>query len=718
VKQIVQSPKSGRLALVEVPAPAPGPGQVLVRNHFSVVSPGTEKMAIDFARKTLLGKAQSRPDLVRQVLRKLRHEGPLPTYQAVVNRLDQPQPLGYSCAGVVEAVGEGVGAFAAGDRVACAGAGYAVHAEWVAVPENLVARVPDGVALERAAFATLGAIALQGIRVAAPSLGEIAAVIGLGLIGQLAVQLLRANGCRVLGIDLSEKRVQEALALGAEWGATPDADPSAWRSAATGGYGADFALVCAASESSAPIQLAAELCRMKGRVAVVGATALDLDRRSFYDKELELRMSMSYGPGRYDRRYEEQGLDYPISYVRWTENRNLQAFLALCASGGADPLRLDLAQIDFADAERAYEELAAGKRSGLAIVFRYDAGADTGAQRSQAIAGAAAAKAKGELGVAFLGAGNYARAVLLPALERCRGVRRLRLVTATGASAEHSARRFGFASCGTDAEAVFSDPAVDLVFIATRHESHAPLAAAALRAGKAVWLEKPAAIDDAGLDALRAAVEETRGFLCVGFNRRFSPHAIAVRDAFAARRGPLAIHYSVAAGPPPRGTWHLDAAVGGGRLLGEVCHFVDLCSFLVGAPPEEVVARSLARDPAADDSVVSLLYFGDGSTATIHYLAGASPELPKERFEVSCDGRSAHCDNFRTTRLYSARGGARSFNQDKGQAAAVARVVEALQRGEPSPIPFAEIERVSRATLRLADAAAGGGRLRVERRGR
>ncbi|MGH0031491.1 MAG: zinc-dependent alcohol dehydrogenase, partial [Myxococcota bacterium] len=325
MKQIVQSPKTGKLELVEVPAPAPAPGMVVVRNHFSVVSPGTEKMAMDFARKSLLGKARSRPDLVRQVLRKVQHEGPLPTYQAVMNRLDVPQPLGYSTAGVVESVGEGVQGFAPGDRVACAGAGYANHAEWICVPENLVARVPDGLPLDKAAFSTLGAIAMQGLRVAEPSLGEIAVVIGLGLIGQLTVQLLRANGVRVLAIDIDETRIKQALDQGAEWGAKPDDDHDGWRDAATGGHGADLALVTAASDSSAPLELAAELCRMKGRIAAVGATAMDLDRRSFYEKELELRMSMSYGPGRYDRRYEEVGLDYPISYVRWTENRNLQA---------------------------------------------------------------------------------------------------------------------------------------------------------------------------------------------------------------------------------------------------------------------------------------------------------------------------------------------------------------------------------------------------------
>jgi predicted dehydrogenase/threonine dehydrogenase-like Zn-dependent dehydrogenase len=652
MKQVVQNPGNGKLECVEVPIPALAPGLVLVRNHFSVVSPGTEKMAIDFARKSLLGKARSRPDLVRQVLRKLSQEGPLPTARAVMNRLDVPQPLGYSCAGVVERVGAGVGGFAPGDRVACAGAGYANHAEWVAVPENLVARVPDALALDKAAFATLGAIALQGLRVAGPTLGEVAVVVGLGLIGQLAVQLLRANGCRVLGIDVERGRVDQALAQGAEWGAQPNADHTGWLNAATGGHGADFALVTAASDSSAPIQLAAELCRMKGRVAAVGATAMDLDRRTFYEKELELRMSMSYGPGRYDRSYEEAGLDYPIEYVRWTENRNLQAFLALAAGGAIDPGRLDTQTVDFADAESAYEDLAAGRRRGLAVIFRY--GETSAAAATLALPGQRPRR-DGEVGVAFIGAGNYAKAVLLPAVRGAGRVSARHLVTATGPSARRSAEKFGYASCGTDPRAALDDPSVDLVFVATQHDSHASLACEALRAGKAVWLEKPAALDEATLESLAHAVRETGGFLSLGYNRRFSSHARAVREAFAGRGGPMAIQYTVAAGPTPGNTWLTDPAVGGGRLIGEACHMVDLCGFLVGAPPTRVFAHALGRDPEVDDSAILLLGFDDGSSATIAYLANASPSLPKERFEVSADGRTAACENFRETRLPSGK---------------------------------------------------------------
>jgi predicted dehydrogenase/threonine dehydrogenase-like Zn-dependent dehydrogenase len=710
MKQIVQSPRSGKLELVEVPAPAPTPGFVVVRNHYSVVSPGTEKQAMDFARKTLLGKARSRPDLVKQVTRKLVQEGPMPTYRAVTTRLDAPQPLGYSCAGVVESVGEGVTGFAAGDRVACAGAGYANHAEINSIPENLVAHVPDGVPLDKAAFATLGAISMQGLRVAEPTLGEIAAVVGLGLVGQLAVQLLIANGCRVLAIDLDPVRVKQSMDLGAEWGAAPGDDHSMWRNQATQGYGADFSMVTAASNSSAPIELAADLCRMKGRIAIVGSTAMDLERRFFYDKELELRMSMSYGPGRYDRRYEEVGLDYPISYVRWTENRNLQAFLALVDSNSIDPARLDLQTVDFSEAESAYEELASGVRRSLAVVFRY--GDDVDTARSLPLPQATPRSAVDTVGVAFIGAGNYAKGILLPAVAKLSDVRPVEIVTATGPSARRTAEKFGYSSCSTDPSSSFSNDDVDLVFIATQNDLHSDLAQQALRAGKAVWLEKPAGIRLEEVDELVATAEQTGGFLSIGYNRRFSPHTRAVREAFANRHGSLSIHYVVACGSTPSGTWHTDPAVGGGRTIEEVCHFVDTCVYLVGTTPTTVYARALSRDPESDDSVVTLLGFPDGSTATIEYLSQASTELPKERFEVSCGGVTAQCDNYRST-LITGHKTFKTLNQDKGQSTAVAEVVAAVRGGEPSPFSLEELHGVSRTTFAIGESALSGREIKL-----
>ena len=705
MKQVVQNARSGELELVEVPAPQPGAGQVLVRTHFSVMSPGTEKMAMDFARKTLLGKAQSRPDLVAQVARKLRQEGPLQTYRTVMGRLDAPQPLGYSSSGVVDAVGTGVRSFAPGDAVACAGAGYANHAEWNVVPENLVAKVPDSVGLDRAAYATVGAIALQGIRLARPQIGEVAVVVGLGLIGQLVVQLLRANGCRVLGIDTNPARAEQARLLGAEWVCAPDAVPGGWKDSATAGAGADFAIVAASASSSAPIALAAELCRQKGRLSLIGATAMDLERRAFYDKELELVVSMSYGPGRYDRGYEEQGHDYPRAYVRWTENRNLQAFLALVASGSIDPERLDTQTVDFADAARSYDELAAGKRGALSVLFRY-APEEASAARSVAVAAKPRAK-KDRVGIAFVGAGNYARSVLLPALARSDVAHPVSIVTATGPSARRTAERFGFARCATDPAEALGDAEVDLVFIATRHDSHAQLAEAALRAGKAVWLEKPVGLDLDEVERVVAAARETAGFLTVGYNRRFSPHTETLRAAFADRRSPLAMHYSVCAGEPPAGTWILDPEVGGGRVVGEVCHFVDLCTVLAGSLPVRVHAHALGRDPERDDSIVATIAFGDGSVATLEYLAHASSELPKERLEVSAEGRTLRCDNFRVTEGHGAKG-LKALNQDKGQAAAIERTLAALRAGEASPIPLEEIEAVSRATFAILESIETG----------
>ncbi|MFP8870081.1 MAG: bi-domain-containing oxidoreductase, partial [Myxococcota bacterium] len=500
--------------------------------------------------------------------------------------------------------------------------------------------------LDKAAFATLGAIAMQGVRVADPRLGEVVAVIGLGLIGQLTVQLLRAAGCQVLAIDINEDRIAEAMDQGATWSAVPGDDHEPWKNAATHGYGADIAIVTAASESSAPITLAADLCRVKGCVVAVGATAMDLDRRSFYPKELELRMSMSYGPGRYDRRYEELGLDYPISHVRWTENRNLQSFVNLAAAGDIDPAKLDAEVVAFEDAEGSYEALAKGERKNLAIIFKYKGAPDEA--RTLELA-KPSARRDGDVGIAFVGAGNYAKAQLIPAIASASKVRKVQVVTATGASARRTSEKYDYASCGTDPQEVFGNDAVDLVFIATQHDSHASLARDAMKAGKAVWLEKPIGLDQESVRELVAAARDTQGFLSVGYNRRFSPHAEKVRETFDGRSEPMSIRYTIAAGATPAGTWVTDPKIGGGRIIGECCHFIDLCIYLVGTLPSSVYARGLSRDSERDDSFVANVSFTDGSVATLEYLANASAELPKERFEVSSERKTAICENFRST---------------------------------------------------------------------
>jgi predicted dehydrogenase/threonine dehydrogenase-like Zn-dependent dehydrogenase len=710
MKQILQNARSGDLEIVEVPAPMPLPGQVLVRNHYSVMSPGTDRLSLAFARSSLFSKARSRPDLVRQVVSKWKVDGALATYRTVTSRLEAPQPLGYSSAGVVESVGEGVSEFAPGDRVACAGAGYANHAELICVPENLVAPVPAGVSLAHAAYATLGAISLQSVRVGDPTLGEIVAVVGLGLVGQLAVQLLRANGCRVLGLDLNDMRAKQALDQGAEWAATPATLPGTWKEEATGGHGVDLALVAASASSSAPLQMAAELCRHKGRLSVVGAMPLEIERRAMYDKELDLRMSMSYGPGRYDRSYEEMGNDYPLPYVRWTENRNLRAFLALIESGSLHIDRLDTKMAPFDEAVAAYDDLVSGRSDTLAVSFRY--AEEVSPERSLSLPTGSRTPTDA-LGVSFIGAGNYAKALLLPTLDRHKDIHRLTLVTATGASARRTAEKFGFSGCGTNPEAVFKDPNVGLVFIATRHDTHVPLALRAMEEGKAVWLEKPVALSLEDLEVVARNVRSRDAFLAVGYNRRFSPHARRIHDFFQGRKGPVSIHYNVAAGPPPRESWSMDPVEGGGRAIGEMCHFVDLANYLTGQLCSSVYARFTTADASLDDSMIAVLSYPDGSTCTLEYVAHADPRLPKERFEVSAEGKTARCSNFRATELSGQRR-FRSLSQDKGQATEIREVIEAVQRGEPSPFRLDEIVNVSRVTFAMLESAASGVPVDVE----
>jgi predicted dehydrogenase/threonine dehydrogenase-like Zn-dependent dehydrogenase len=711
MKQILQNARSGELELADVPAPMPTRGQVLVQNHYSVMSPGTDKMAMEFARKSMLAKARSRPDLVRQVMRKLQQEGPVSTYRTVATRLEAPQPMGYSCAGIVRDVGPEVRSFSVGDRVACAGAGYANHAELVAVPENLVCHVPDSVGLDDAAFATLGAISLQGLRVADPTLGEIAAVVGLGLIGQLAVQLLRANGCRVLGVDLDPRRVRQSVDQGAEWADVPANLGEAWMDSATGGHGVDLCLVTAASSSAAPLQLAAELSRKKGRIAFVGAMPIELDRRVMFDKELSLRMSTSYGPGRYDRNYEELGLDYPLSYVRWTENRNLQAFLALLESGTLQPKHLDTGLCHISEAVSAYEGLVSGNSTSLAVVFEYDH--EVSVEQTMALEPSRPKTRDDSVAVSFIGAGNYAKGVLLPLMNRMSGIENITLVTATGSSAKKTAQKFGFRGCGTEIQAVFKDPNVEFVFVATRHDNHAALAIEALQEGKGVWLEKPIALNPDELQEVKAALETTRGFLSVGYNRRFSPHTRSIQDFFASRKGPMRIHYRVAPGPMPQDSWLVDPLEGGGRIIGECCHFVDLCNAVVGGPVVSVFARGLG-DGESDDSMTAALSYADGSVASIDYLANASADLPKEYFEVSADGRTARCTNYRSTAL-SGRSAFKTFNQDKGQAATLEAVLGAFRTGEPSPFTPDELLNVARVTFAMVESSSSQAPVEVER---
>lgn len=579
MKQVEQNYRSGVLRLIDAPVPRAGGGRNLVATRVSLISAGTEKQIIDLARSSLAGKAMARPDLVRKTLQKVRNEGLLPTVQKVFAKLDTPIPLGYSLAGTVVEAGSDAGGYAVGDRIACAGAAVANHAEYNAVPKNLSVRIPAGVDDEAASFVTIGAIALQGVRVANPTLGERVVVMGLGLIGQLTVQLLKANGCRVLGFDPNPARAKLALEMGADV-AVSDALDDAVRGF-TDGYGADAVIVTASSKSSAPPNQAAEISRMKGRVVMVGLTGMEIDREPYYKRELDLRLSMSYGPGRHDPAYELEGHDYPLAYVRWTEQRNMQAFLELVAEGRVTPSKLVTHRFPIEQAEAAYK-LMDGDEPYLAILLTY-ADTPTPIERSIPVAGKKGSAATGR-GTGFIGFGNYAKSVLLPALKKAGNERLTTVVTSTGLSAHDAAERQGFAHAATEPQAVLGDADTDCVFVATRHDSHARLTVEALKAGKHVFVEKPLALTIDQLAEVQAAASAARGVLTVGFNRRFAPMMVEAKVALANRGGPIAMHYRINAGHVPGDSW-LHGSEGGGRIAGEACHFVDALTFLAGGPP-------------------------------------------------------------------------------------------------------------------------------------
>jgi len=683
--QISQNYRSGDLDVVDVPVPALRPGGVLVANAYSLISAGTERNTVSTARKSLVGKALSRPDLVRQVMRVARREGLLDTVRMVRNKLDLPIPLGYSCAGYVVAVGDGVDEFRVGDRVACAGTGYASHSEVVFVPRNLVARVPEAVGLDQAAYATLGAIALQGVRQAEVSVGDRVAVIGLGLLGQLTVQILKAAGCRVLGIDLASDLVELARRSGADVALERHGDVERAAELFTDGWGCDRVILTASTKSSDPVELAGRISRERGTVVVVGNVGLAVPREEFYRKELDLRLSRSYGPGRYDAQYEERGIDYPLPYVRWTENRNLDAFLDLLAGKRLDTGVLTTHRFPLDRAEDAYKAVLHGNgERTVGILLCYQAARNGPPEFAGTASAPGGAPREGQVGVSFVGAGSFAQNFLLPRLRENAAAELRCVVTATGLNARGVAQRFGFESATTDAAAALDDPGTRAVFIATRHDTHAELVVRALRAGKYVFVEKPLALTAAQLAEVRAAARTVgRGRLTVGFNRRFAPAALAVRDVFAERKGAMTVHYRVNAGSLPRGHWIHDPAVGGGRILGEACHFVDFVLFLTGEP----IRRLYAAGGRGTENVVLTLELAGGSVATVSYLTDGGKALPKESIEVFGDGKAVHVDDFAAVTLYThqRKSRLRFTGKGRGHAEEVEAFVRAVRLGGPAP---------------------------------
>lgn len=711
VKQVLQNPRTGEIAVTDVPPPAVQRGRVLVRTATSLISAGTERATVELGKRSLLGKARERPDLVRQVLQKVKVEGIQATINAVQAKLDSKVALGYSAAGIVLAIGEDVEGLRSGDRVACAGAGFASHAEILSVPRNLCVRIPDGVEFNEAAFGTLGAISLQGVRLAEPTLGEAVVVIGLGLIGQLTVQLLRASGCRVFGVDPDLHRVELAKEHGADHGGPPD-DAIRDRIAAwSRGRGADAVLITAATSSNEPLELAGDVSRLKGRIIAVGLVGLSVPRNVFYYKELSLKISMSYGPGRYDPEYEERGHDYPFSYVRWTEGRNIEAFLdAIAAKDVAlEPLITHKFAID--EAESAYR-LITGESSEpyLGVLLRYDTERKL-EQRIQ-ITDKPASLKKDRVCIGLIGAGSYAKRMLLPNLKSA-GAEFQAIATASGISAKEIGAKYGFSYCVSDAEAVIEDPDVNLIVIATRHDTHADLARRALLKGRHVFVEKPLALNDEELQSVLEVANNSGGELMVGYNRRFSPLARAAKDFVKDRQAPLSMVYRVNAGRIPRTHWIQDPREGGGRIIGEVCHFIDLMQFLTGSLPVRVYAESIAtqhEDVVEEDSVLITLRFADGSNGSIAYLAEGDKSFPKERVEIFNSEKTFVLDDFRGATVYS-RGKEhriRSGGQDKGQADEVRLVCEWVKAVGPAPITLDQLVATSRATFRIKESLRSG----------
>jgi predicted dehydrogenase/threonine dehydrogenase-like Zn-dependent dehydrogenase len=707
MRQILQSLRTGATDVADVPAPSVQKRQVLIRTNRTLVSAGTERMLVEFGQAGWIEKARQQPDKVRAVLTKMSTDGVVPTMEAVFNKLDQPLPLGYCNVGVALETGAGVSGIVVGDRVASNGR----HAEVVSVPMNLCAKIPDGVSDDEAAFTVIGAIGLQGVRLAQPTLGEYLVVTGLGLIGLITVQLLRAQGCQVLGIDLDPAKLAMARTFGAQVvDLSAGEDPVAAALAFSRGRGVDAVIITATTASSEPVHQAALMSRKRGRIVLVGVTGLDLSRADFYEKELTFQVSCSYGPGRYDQSYEEQGVDYPLGLVRWTEQRNFEAVLDMISERRLDVKPLISHRFSITEAARAYE-VVTGSAPSMGILLEYP----TLAERPVAILRERTVHLKSpetsgnnRATVGFIGAGNFATAVLIPAFKAT-GARLRSVASNGGVSGLHAAKKFGFELTTTDTPSLLADPAINAVAITTRHDSHFSLAMRALRAGKHVFIEKPLCLSLQELDEIEALHDQlehdgTAPLVMVGFNRRFAPQIAKIKNLVASTAGPKSFVMTVNAGSIAADHWTQDAEVGGGRIVGEACHFIDLLRFLAGC---DITRHTVTRmDSAAGDSASIQLSFGDGSIGTVHYFANGSKRFPKERLEVFAAGGVLQLDNFRRLRGFGWRGfkSMNLWHQDKGQRACAAAFVRAVEQGAPAPIPFRELVHVSRMTLEIANA--------------
>jgi predicted dehydrogenase/threonine dehydrogenase-like Zn-dependent dehydrogenase len=708
MKQVVQNMASGETSLVQAPVPGVRSGALQINTSRTLISAGTERMLVGFGKANWIEKARQQPDKVRMVLQKVQTDGLATTVEAVRSKLAQPLPLGYCNVGVVAAAGAGVSGFKAGDRVVSNGP----HADVVVVPKNLCALIPDSVSDEAASFTVLASIGLQGIRLAQPTLGEAFVVTGVGLIGLVTVQLLRAQGCRVLAIDFDEQKLALARSYGAET-CNPGRgeDPVAAGMAFSRGRGVDGVIITASTKSSDPVTQAANMSRKRGRIVLVGVTGLELNRADFYEKELTFQVSCSYGPGRYDPAYEEQGNDFPIGFVRWTEQRNFEAVLDMLASGQLDVERLISHRFAFEDAADAYQTLTT-EHSALGIVLEYHSATQERHVKDVALVpqtSIAFDPVKPVVG--FIGAGNYASRMLIPAFKAA-GAQFHTIVTAGGLNGVIHGSKAGFSQASTDIGAMLANPTINTVAIVTRHDSHARFVSQALEAGKHVFVEKPLAIEEEDLAQVQSAYNQAvdkglKPHLMVGFNRRFSPQVQKMKALLGAVKEPKSLIMTMNAGAIPADHWTQDEAVGGGRIIGEACHFIDLMRFLVGSPIVSIQARRMGDTPAVavtEDKASIILGFEDGSFGTIHYLANGAASFPKERVEVFAAGRVLQLDNFRKLKGFGWPGFKKLnlWKQNKGQSECAAAFLESVGQGKATPIPSDEIFEVARVSIEVA----------------
>ncbi len=708
MRQVIQNYKTGELRLEDVPAPVCRKGRLIVRAQYSLVSTGTERMKVTQARMNLLQMAKARPEKVQQVLQNVKQAGLINTFKKVQERLDSLTPLGYSLAGIVEEVGAGIDNFSPGDRVACAGEGLACHAEFVSVPKNLCAHVPDNVELKDAAFATVGAIALNGVRQAGVMLGDSVLVIGLGLVGLLAVQILKAAGCKVIGIDIDPLKVASAKRCGADFVFCRDEnvlEETILR--VTDCLGPDVVYIAASTKSSDPMVLAGKVARDRGKVIIVGMVPVEADWETYYRKELSVTMSRSYGPGRYDRNYEDKGVDYPVGYVRWTEGRNLAEFLRQIGIGSISPAALEPKIFPFVDAASAYQELHgdAGKHA-AGLLFEYPDDVPLLRKVNLAVPSSRLAKkiaSNSRLGVGLIGAGNFATGTIIPALKQLKGVDLISICSAGGLTAVSAGKRHGFLSCTSEYEELFADKRIDAVFIVTRHDLHAQLATQAALAGKHVFVEKPLALTEEQLSEVINAQKEAGKIIMPGYNRRFSPLAKAVRQHFADRQSPVEVCCRVNAGALGKDSWYQDPDEGGWRIISEGCHFNDIIQFLSGSYVKEVFAAKIEGTVHGlqNDNCVITLKLEDGSLGTLIYVANGDPSFEKERIEVFGQGRTAVIENWRQALLFNG-GKVQKIspgNTGKGHSAEIAAFVEAIKSGAEPSLSFADAVACTRASF-------------------